>query len=118
MQAIVKLNVRNDGGHVTWVDIDTSDAEGHSWLLTHSGLSEHVKSLLLEPKKVVRLNHSRKDSWGRITPNRGRLEIKINWIVEKKMIKKLRLATIFFAPLTVLSIVAYTGIKFTLEKTK
>ena len=34
------------------------------------------------------------------------------------MIKKLRLATIFFAPLTVLSIVAYTGIKFTLEKTK
>ena len=54
MQAIVKLNVRNDGGHVTWVDIDTSDAEGHSWLLTHSGLSEHVKSLLLEPKKVIR----------------------------------------------------------------
>jgi zinc transporter len=56
MQSIVKLNVRtdHDRGHVTWVDIDTSDAEGRSWLLTQSGLSEHVKSLLLEPKRVIR----------------------------------------------------------------
>ena len=44
MQTIVKLNVRtgHDGGHVTWVDVDTSDAEGRSWLLTQSSLSERV----------------------------------------------------------------------------
>jgi zinc transporter len=56
MQTIVKLNVRteHDGGHVTWVDIDTSDAEGRSWLQTQSSLSEHAKSLLLEPKEVIR----------------------------------------------------------------
>jgi hypothetical protein len=45
MQAIVKLNIRteHDGGYVTWVDIDTSGAEGRGWLLTQSNLSEHVE---------------------------------------------------------------------------
>ncbi len=38
MQTIVKLNVRteHDGGRVTWVDIDTSDAEGRDWLLARA----------------------------------------------------------------------------------
>ena len=75
MLTIVKLNVRtgHDGGHVTWVDFNTSDAEGHSWLLTQSSLSEHVKSLLLEPKKVIRretLEHGLFVSFCDINPTR------------------------------------------------
>ena len=75
MQTIVQLNVGtgHEGGHVTWVDIDTSDAEGRSWLLTQSNLSEHVKSLLLEPKNVIRresLEHGLFVSFCGINPTR------------------------------------------------
>ncbi len=85
MQTIVKLNVRteHDRGHVTWVDINTSDAEGRSWLLTQSSLSEHVKSLLLEPKKVIRrenLEHGLFVSFCGINPTRKAENEGLIWV--------------------------------------
>jgi len=85
MQTIVKLNVRtgHDGGHVTWVDVDTSDAEGRSWLLTQGSLSERVKSLLLEPKKVIRrenLEHGLFVSFCSINPTRKAENGDLIWV--------------------------------------
>ena len=85
MQTIVKLNVRTEhvGGHVTWVDVDTSDAEGRSWLLTQSSLSERVKSLLLEPKKVIRrenLEHGLFVSFCSINPTRKAENGDLIWV--------------------------------------
>ena len=38
-------------GDVIWVDVDVSDEAGTNWLSTQSGLSEEVKSQLLQPGK-------------------------------------------------------------------
>ncbi|MEE8514757.1 MAG: CorA family divalent cation transporter [Gammaproteobacteria bacterium] len=57
MYELLKLSAGEDAdrvGDVTWVDIDVSDEAGTNWLLTQSGLSEEVKSLLLHPGKFTR----------------------------------------------------------------
>lgn len=41
-------------GDVIWVDVDVSDEAGTNWLSTQSGLSEEVKSQLLQPGKFSR----------------------------------------------------------------
>ncbi|HXV79082.1 MAG TPA: CorA family divalent cation transporter [Candidatus Binatia bacterium] len=54
MYELLKLSA-GDGadnvGDVTWVDVDVSDEAGTNWLSTQSGLSEEVKSQLLQPGK-------------------------------------------------------------------
>ena len=57
MYESLKLSVGNgpdNFGDVTWVDVDVSDEAGINWLSAQSGLSEEVKSQLLQPGKFSR----------------------------------------------------------------
>ena len=57
MYESLKLSVGNSPdnvGDVTWVDVDVSDETGANWLSAQSGLSEEVKSQLLQPGKFSR----------------------------------------------------------------
>lgn len=52
MYELLKLGAKKGAvGDVTWVDVDVSDEAGTNWLSTQSGLSEEVKSQLLQPGK-------------------------------------------------------------------